>query len=159
MIYDASEALKQLEAGEDDKAVLDAIWDELCENLHHQGNVDIASYAAVPQIARICIERELMDADGFGLVATIEECRIFRDNPPLPEWLEADYQIAIKELALFGAQKFSEDWSPGLTSAFLSVAAFAKESPNTGRILITFGEDEINEAYEAVFGESEEDEG
>ncbi|HZV33756.1 MAG TPA: hypothetical protein VFB72_04200 [Verrucomicrobiae bacterium] len=144
--------------GEEDEAVLESIWDELWENLHHQGDVDIASYATVPQIARICIERGLMDPNAFGLVATIEECRLFRDNPSLPDWLETDYQIAIKELAIFGAQKFSEGWSPGLTSAFLSVAAFAKESPNTGRMLITFDEDEINEAYEAVFGESEEDE-
>lgn len=152
MVYDASDALKRLEAGEDDKAVLDAIWDELWENLHHQGDVDIASYAAVPQIVRICIQRGSMDSNAFGIVATIEECRLFGENPPLPDWLETDYQIAIKELALFGAQKFSEEWSAGLTSAFLSVAAFAKELPNTGRILNELGEEEINEAYEALFG-------
>jgi hypothetical protein len=38
--FDASELLRRLEQGQD-------IWDELWQELHHQGDVGEASYAAV----------------------------------------------------------------------------------------------------------------
>jgi hypothetical protein len=41
--YDASVALRSIQDGID-------VWDELWEELHHQGDVDIASYASVPQL-------------------------------------------------------------------------------------------------------------
>ncbi len=47
--YDASIPLSRLKNGIGD---LDSIWSELWQNLHHQGDVGIASYAAIPHIAR-----------------------------------------------------------------------------------------------------------
>ncbi|HEY0686085.1 MAG TPA: hypothetical protein VGD45_27325 [Steroidobacter sp.] len=44
--YDPSGALKLLESGVD-------VWGELWDELHHQGDVDVASYAAVPHLVRI----------------------------------------------------------------------------------------------------------
>jgi hypothetical protein len=49
----------QMEGGE-------LVWDELCNELHHQGDVGLASYAAIPQLVRISEERR-----GFGAILVI----------------------------------------------------------------------------------------
>ena len=148
MPYDASVRLRELEAGANKISVL---WEEFWNELHHQGDVDIASYAVIPQLVRICVAGDLLDWNVFAIVAAIEECRVFGKNPPLPQWLENDYHAAIKKLAAFGAQRFSKDWPKELTQSFLSVAAFANGLPNYGRILVTFTDDELDEAFEKLF--------
>lgn len=147
--FDASPRLRELEA---DSIAGAETWEEFWSELHHQGDVDIASYAAVPPLVRICIKHELLDWNLFALVATIEECRVFGKNPQLPPWLESDYHSAIKLLAVFGAQHFAEDWPKELSQSFLAVAAFAKDIPKTARMLITFlGEDELEEVFKKFF--------
>jgi len=146
--YNASSCLKELEEGSTD---LEEIWEEFWNELHHQGDVDVASYAVVPQLVRICVARNLLDWNVFALVAAIEECRIFGENPTVPNWLEKDYGSAIKELAKYGAQNFSKDWPKELTQSFLAVAAFAKGAPNTGRILSQFSDEEMKEVIEKFF--------
>ena len=146
--YDGSVRLLELEAGSNDTK---EIWEEFWNELHHQGNVDIASYTVVPQLVRICVKRELLDWNIFALVAAIEECRVFGKNPQLPQWLESDYHSAIKKLAEFGAQNFSKNWPKELTQAFLAVAAFSKGFPNSGRMLIEFPDDEMKDVFEKFF--------
>lgn len=146
--YNASNRLRELE---NETINSEEIWEEFWEELHHQGDVDIASYAVVPHLVRTCITRNLMDWNVFALVATIEECRLFGKNPPVPSWLESDYHLAIRKLAVFGAEKFSQDWPKELIQTFLAVAAFAKDSPNTGRMLIKFSDDEMGDVFEKCF--------
>ena len=146
--YDASNRLRELEFGPKD---IKAIWKEFWNELHHQGNVDTASYAVVPQLARICIARGLLDWNVFGLVATIEECRTSPQNPPIPSWLESDYHSAIMQLAEFGARHFSETWPKELTLSFLVIASYAKGLRKQGKILITFTEDD---ELDAILGGS-----
>jgi hypothetical protein len=92
-----------------------------------------------------------MDWNVFALVAVIEECRIFGKNPSLPNWLESDYHSAIKKLAELGARNFSQDWPKELTHSFLAVAAYAKDFPNSGRMLIEFPDDEMKDVFEKFF--------
>jgi hypothetical protein len=127
------------------------IWDEFWNELHHQGDVGIASYATVPQLVCICIKHKLMDWNVFSIVATIEDCRLSGKNPQLPQWLKEDYISAIKQLVEFGARHLSQQWSKELTQSFLAVTAFAKGLPNTGRGLIALSEDEFTEALEKFF--------
>jgi hypothetical protein len=47
--YDPRPVLRNLEEGKD----LSDAWSELWDELHHQGDVDVASYAAVPHLVRI----------------------------------------------------------------------------------------------------------
>jgi hypothetical protein len=147
--YNAAICLQQLENESGD---LDAIWQEFWDELHHQGDVDLASYAAVPHLVRIGIAREILDWNLFALIACIEECRLFNENPPMPKSLENNYHLAIKSLAEFGAKNFSKDWSKELTQAVLSILAFAKGCSNTGQMLIKVSEDEMSEAMEKFLG-------
>jgi hypothetical protein len=146
--YDGSVRLLELDSSSTNT---EKIWEEFWNELHHQGGVDLASYAVVPQLVRICIKRQLLDWNVFALVATIEECRVFRENPKLPQWLEDDYHFAIKGLAEFGVKHFSENWPKELAQSFLAVAAFAKGLPKSARLLITFSDDELDEVFEKFF--------
>ena len=47
--FDPRPSLRQLESQQDTAAA----WEELWEELHHQSNVGVASYAAVPELVRI----------------------------------------------------------------------------------------------------------
>lgn len=83
--YDASVALARLERGED-------VWEELWQELHHQGDVGDASYASVPHLVRICSALPERDSNLYELVSTIEVERHRRSNPQVPEWLWRDFQ-------------------------------------------------------------------
>lgn len=90
-MYDASPALRALAAG--DWAAYGLLWD----NLHHQGDIGEASYAAVPALVAIECERFERDWNFYGLVNTIEACRHREKNPPLPGWLSEEYRSALRK--------------------------------------------------------------
>lgn len=89
--FDASVPLRRLERGED-------AWKELWDELHHQGDVGEASYAAVPQLVRIVSAQKQRDWHFYGLVALIEIERHRKRNPALPSWLVEEYEAAWKQV-------------------------------------------------------------
>jgi len=80
--YDSEPALKKLSTSHDEAI------SELWENLYHQGDVGLASYAAVPA---------LVNAGELLLTAAIEVARNSGSNPELPESLRAGYEHALKQ--------------------------------------------------------------
>jgi hypothetical protein len=125
--YDAAAAFRALEDGRFDEA-----WSELWENLHHQGDVGTASYAAVPEIVRIATKLQLRGWDAYALVACIEECRLNGKNPPLPDFLEAPYLSALTKLAEKGMSELIDSNDAAVTRSILAVLAFAKGQPLIG---------------------------
>jgi hypothetical protein len=122
--YDASVPLQQLEQATtgEAKTIFTKLWGEL----HHQGDVGLASYYAVPHIIRIARERNLHDWNVFGLVATIEIAR-HSNNPKLPEELEPAYLRAIQiELAELVRQAMDAKWDISLAATLLSALAVSK---------------------------------
>src|SRR5471030_2667579 len=87
--YDPRPAIQRLEAAEDPAA-----WDELWDQLHHQGDVGEASYAAVPLLVELESRRRTSGWRFLALLATIETQRHGKRNPPVPEWLSAEYRLA-----------------------------------------------------------------
>src|SRR5690349_8232747 len=83
MVYDVSVPLRLLEAADDPKD-MDRIYNELFLELHHQGDVDLGSYLAIPQLIRIAKQKGLFDWNILALCATIEQQRHLGKNPPLP---------------------------------------------------------------------------
>ena len=79
--YDPRDALQSLLESKSQIAI-----DQLWENLYHQGDVGLASYAAIPY---------LVEAGETSLVAAIEVARLKPTNPKLPEWLKDGYFEAI----------------------------------------------------------------
>ena len=79
--YDAKPALDRLSKDRD--SALSELW----ENLYHQGDVDTASYAAVPI---------LVESGVLSLVAAIEVARHNDRNKGVPDFLLAEYNSALK---------------------------------------------------------------
>jgi hypothetical protein len=139
--FDPRPLLSKLESGQD----LDRVWNELWEELHHQGDVGEASYAAVPEIVRIHRQRGRPDWNTFGIVACIELARTQKRNPPLPDWLEKDYFDSIQELAKIGLCEYGGANDPNQTHAILSILAISKGARIFGELLLKFEEKELLE--------------
>ena len=95
VVYDPRPALRALAVQYEDKSV----WDQLWEDLHHQGDVGGASYAAICEIVRISTEHSPANWAVYGLAAVIEEARrTYERNPPIPDWIEPHYKAAWETL-------------------------------------------------------------
>ena len=120
--YDVSVPLKRLEQTNDPETIR-KIWAELWNELHHQGDVGLASYLAVPQLVRIGKSKNLFDCDLLGLCIVIEQQRHLGDNPPLPVEFQNYYDHGLEELKQFVLDNLNRDLDDS-TYAF-ALAAFA----------------------------------
>jgi len=133
--------LRALESGVD----ADSAWEELWQELYHQGDVGEASYAAVPHIVRIYRQQGVLDWNPFALVAAIDLARDQGDNPPLPEWLSHSYESAIDQLAHLGLIELSRAAEDITVRCILGILAIWKGSRTHARILTSYTEDEVCE--------------
>jgi hypothetical protein len=125
MPYDASVPLTRLEQATSPEEI-DAIFSELWGELHHQGDVGLASYFSVPHILRIATEKQIFNFNVFCLVSTIEIER-HKNNPPLPKEFEAEYLLSLRDgipaLVKIGLDK---SWDLTLASTVISALAVSK---------------------------------
>jgi hypothetical protein len=137
--FDPRPLLARLETEKDTAPTWHELWDEL----HHQGDVGDASYAAIPHLVRIHRRCGVADWNPYAMVAIIELARTERQNPELPKWLEEDYFRAIGELAEIGAAEILRTREPEAVRAILSVIAIAQGLRTHGRFLIEYSENEL----------------
>jgi hypothetical protein len=141
MPFDPRPSLQKLENQQDTAAA----WKELWEELHHQGDVADASYAAVPELVRIHRNGSAADWNLYAIVAIIELARTEPPNPELPDWLREDYLRSIQELAQMGSEDILIATAPNTQRAILGVIAIARGLRTHGRFLVTYSEDELLE--------------
>ena len=139
--YDASVALARLERGE-------SAWEELWEELHHQGDVGEASYAAVPHLVRIAGAFSRRDWNLYGLLSTIEIERHRKSNPLLPEWLGTSYLAAWQELLRLALNDLRSVQDSLTVRSILGAVALAKGDLKLGALLSHSDESEIAELLE-----------
>jgi len=137
--FDPRALLAKLETESDTATVWHQLWDEL----HHQGDVGDASYAAVPHIVRIYRKRGGIDWNAYAIVAIIEFARTEGKNPDVPGWLALDYFQAIRELAETGSVEVLHTEEQETVGAMLGVIAIAKGLRAHGRFLVKYSEDEL----------------
>jgi hypothetical protein len=118
-------------------------WDELWNELHHQGDVGEASYAAVPHLVQIYLAAETTDWNTYALVATIDLARGKGSNPEVPDWFSAEYFRAIQDLAGKGLKEIASAKSDEEVRTILSVIALWKGARTHARMLLDFSGDEI----------------
>jgi len=136
--FDASIPLARLEAGED-------VWDELWQELHHQGDVGVASYASVPHLVRICAALPTRDWKIYALVSTIEVERHRTSNPAIPKWARADYEKALKDLLALALRDLPVVTDVLTVRAILGAVALAKGALKLGAWIANADESEIDE--------------
>jgi hypothetical protein len=144
VLYDPTPALKKLESGTDSSNA----WNELWQELHHQGDVGEASYAAVPHLVRIHQANRSLDWNLYALASTIEIERHRKTNPPLPDWLAKSYRDAwatLLELAIDDLKQANEDTS---IQALLGAIAIGKGMLKLGAVISNFTDDELLEILE-----------
>jgi hypothetical protein len=134
--YDASTARAQMENGE-------SVWDELWSELHHQGDVGVASYAAIPQLVRISEARREFDWNLYALAATIEIERHRKSNPPLPGWLAPSYKVAWDGLVNLALSDLAGKPDELTLRSALSVVALGRGDLKLGALLNYAETDEI----------------
>jgi hypothetical protein len=139
--FDPRPFLLKFEAGNDTADD----WHEFWGEVHHQGDVGEASYAAVPHLVRIYRQRRQINWNVYAMVATIELVRAKDKNPDVPNWLAESYFSAIRELAQWGlgeleGAKDSED-----IRAILSILAIWKQARTHGRFILEYSEEELSE--------------
>jgi hypothetical protein len=139
MPIDAPALLRNLESSADD----DAAWAELWDELHHQGDVGEASYAAVPHLVRIYRTRGAIDWTPYAMVAIIELARIEGNNPEIPDWLKADYFQAIHELSDLGASQILKAEDEFCARSILGLLAISKGLRVHGELLVEYSADEL----------------
>jgi hypothetical protein len=137
--FDPRPLLARLEAEQDTATTWHELWDEL----HHQGDVGEASFAAVPHLVRIYRKRGKVDWNTYAIVAVIELARKEGKNPDVPGWLKEDYFSAIRELAEIGVGEVLRTEDLNNVRAILSVIAIAKDLRIHGKFLVNYSEDEL----------------
>jgi hypothetical protein len=137
--YDSKRALQALDQGGD----RDAAWDELWNELHHQGDVGEASYAAVPYLVRIHIAHGIADWNTYALVATIDECRREGRNPVLPYDLRGEHEQAMVLLAERGLLELKLAGDPNLSRSIIAVVAIWKHLFVLAKLAVDHDEDEL----------------
>jgi hypothetical protein len=136
--YDPSSALRRLERGED-------VWDELWEELHHQGDVGEASYAAVPHLVRIAKMMPRRDWHFYGLVSTIEVERHRKSNPRIPRWLVPAYKQAMQGMLELAVDDLRRSVDRATIRTILGAMALAKGYVTLGALISHSDESEIEE--------------
>jgi hypothetical protein len=146
--YDASVPLRRMEDGL-------MVWDELWQELHHQGDVGEASYAALPHIVRINTAKSGRDWNLYALAATIEVERHRAGNPPIPAWAEPDYRQAWHELVQLALADLATGCDTLALRAALSVVAIGRADLKLGALLNYVDTDEISDYVEEHLAWSE----
>src|SRR5688572_4360917 len=107
--YDVSIPLRELEQTDESEAITN-IWAELWDNLHHQGDVGLASYLAVPHLVEIARSKQLFDWNRLGLCCVIEQQRHLGNNPVLPAEFLDYYNHGLEDLKQFVLDNIHKEW-------------------------------------------------
>ncbi|MDX8531590.1 hypothetical protein RFM41_09475 [Mesorhizobium sp. VK25A] len=148
VVYDPRPALRALALRYDDKS----LWDQLWEELHHQGDVGDASYAAIPEIVRISAEHVPANWATYGLAAVIEEARRTNErNPPIPDWVEPHYRSAWQTLFHLALRDLANTTDEATVIFALAIVAFHHGQVSLARMTMCT-DDEREEMLTQYFG-------
>jgi hypothetical protein len=147
MPLDPRPLVRKLEATQN----IEEAWSELWDELHHQGDVGEASYAAVPLLVDTHRRRGVADWNTYALVSTIELARTANRNPEIPVWLSDDYFHALQELAKIAITEISNSSATEIVRAILSVIALVKGLRTHAKFLVLYPEDELQEIESKAF--------
>ena len=138
--YNPVPALRRLEAArtanEESEAFVE-LWDEL----HHQGDLGIGSYASVPHIVRIGRVRAPMTPDFFALIAVIEIERHENENPKMPREFADDYAQALSSIPDLIAKASPLKWDESMIGSTCAALAASKGNRLLARAYLEMTED------------------
>jgi hypothetical protein len=127
----------------------DRVEQELDEELRYHIERQIEENVAkgmTPEDARYALWRRLLfDYNPFALVVVIELARGKGKNPEVPHWLQADYDLALKDIAQYGLENLNEEWDTGTLQSILGLIAIFKGSRDLGELIFEIDADGAKE--------------
>ena len=146
ILYDASVPLRQLEQTTNPEKVKN-IFAELWEELHHQGDVGIASYIALPQLVRICELKDIFDTNLLGLCCVIEQQRHFGNNPILPNEFQNYYDQGLLDLKDFVLNNINKDLDDSTYTMALATLATCTRRIKLGKAIMELEDRDIVDEF------------
>ncbi|RAU83153.1 hypothetical protein [Pontibacter arcticus] len=143
--YNASIALRRLEETNSSEEV-DDILAELWDELHHQGNVGLASYFAVPHLIRIAKDKGMISANMLGLIAVIEVQR-HKKNPQIPKEYVESYLDSLNEIPELVDSAKKREWDLEFTIAALSALAASKRQIKIAQAVLNFDDEDVLDEF------------
>ncbi|MFZ6009560.1 MAG: hypothetical protein ACOYXT_04370 [Bacteroidota bacterium] len=147
--YDASVPLKKLEEAAT-REQIDKIFEELWDELHHQGDVGLASYLALPHLVRIARAKGLFDWNVLGICAVIEQQRHLGNNPSLPNEFQEYYNDGLAKLRDFVIANMNKEVDDDTFRMACSALATASGRIKLGKAIMELDEDVLDEFLEQI---------
>jgi hypothetical protein len=144
--YDVSIPLRKLEETKNPDAIK-KVFEELWDELHHQGDVGLASYLALPQLVRICKSKDLYDLNLLGLCCVIEQQRHLGENPTLPIEFQNYYNQGLKDLKQFVLDNLDKDLDNITTTFSLSALATCSGQIKLGKAIMELEDNDILDEF------------
>lgn len=132
--YNASRPLRKLRDATSQQET-DEAFTELWDNLHHKGDVGLASYLSVPELISICINKRSLDWNYIGLCVIIENCRINGNNPELPAEYQNEYFDSLTQFEKYLLLHFKSITDQTALRLALALFATVNGQPNLGRAI------------------------
>jgi hypothetical protein len=126
-------------------------WHALWQVLHHQGDIGLASFAALPHLVRIHAARGRPDWNTYAIAATVELCRGVRTNPDVPDSWRTAYDDAWERLERLALRDLPDTTETFAACAILSVLALRRGLRQHARLLHEFDEIEVGEAIDRIY--------
>ena len=95
-------------------------------------------------MARIHAARKIPDWHAYALAAVIEESRLVRPNPPLPEYVRDSYLAALRELSDIGMTVLKDVSDPLMVRSILALVAFVKGQTSLGRLALLTEDEQLD---------------
>jgi hypothetical protein len=86
----------------------DDFWEQVWDELHHQGDVGEASYALVPYLVDCQSRQRDLDERLFHFCVVVDLQRPKNRNPPIPQELEFSYERSLQTLPVIGVEKMKK---------------------------------------------------
>jgi hypothetical protein len=142
--YNSSRPLRKLRDSTLQKEQ-EVVFTELWDNLHHQGDVGLASYLSVPQLVSICVSKNSLDWNFIGLCVLIENCRISGRNPDIPKEYQDLYFGSLSQFERYLLLNFKNITDRTAIRLTLALLATVNGQPDLGRAIEILDDDVIPE--------------
>lgn len=146
IIYNPAPLLQKLASGQ----AAEQLWDTLWEELYHQQDIGSASYAAVVCLADILQQQPAYAPQIYSFTLAVELAHLEPElnNPPPPDWLEAEYQTALTRIYEHARDAIGTITDEYHLYSALGIIALYKKQFQLANLLIASSEADIADYFE-----------
>ena len=148
IIYDVVPKIRELINSGPSKS----FWNEIWEELYHQGDVGEASYAIVPYLVEYEESNKHLEENIYHFVVSVELASLEDRNPPIPNELQFSYAKGVRKLPYIGMNKLKRGCSHSAVMLVASAMAVSLGHTILGRSYLDFGPDDALTFLENEYG-------